>query len=59
MKQPGVGFVPMFGVQHEGDIAFVHQTVPILDPSAPPAVVSLMHVIGDYWYVARLPLTSH
>lgn len=49
MKQPGPGFEPLFGIQHGGEIPFVFQTVPILDPNASPAVVELVHTIGDYW----------
>ncbi|KAF8608649.1 alpha/beta-hydrolase [Ceratobasidium sp. AG-I] len=49
MKQPGLGFVPLFGVQHGGEIPFVFQTVPILDLTASPEVIDLTHTIGDYW----------
>ena len=51
MKQPGLGFVPTFGVDHTAEIPFELQTLPILDPTASRAVVDLAHTIGDYWYV--------
>ncbi|KAG8780522.1 hypothetical protein FRC12_022898 [Ceratobasidium sp. 428] len=49
MCEPAPNFVPVYGVQHAGDIPFVMQTLPILKPDASPAVLELMRTIGDYW----------
>ncbi|KAG8736486.1 hypothetical protein FRC12_017581 [Ceratobasidium sp. 428] len=49
MCEPPPNFVPVYGVQHAGDIPFVMQTLPILKPDASPAVLELMRTIGNYW----------
>ncbi|KAG8710873.1 hypothetical protein FRC09_020890 [Ceratobasidium sp. 395] len=47
--EPAPNFVPVYGVQHAGDIPFVMQTLPISKPDVSPAVLELMRTIGDYW----------
>ncbi|KAG9123205.1 hypothetical protein FRC07_000106 [Ceratobasidium sp. 392] len=49
MKEPAPNFVPVYGVQHGGDIPFVMQTVGIIKPDASPSVLGLVQTIGDYW----------